>query len=954
MTTPGGAKTPTDPKPDPAAVDLGDLRLSWIYKLRKDEIDAELDKFRLDLTGTVEEKKKRLVRFIREGCTSPRPGRQTEHLQFPVPPPLPTTGNQIPSVQQPSLTAPPATTVPPFPGAVSTFTVSTVCERVRKWNLRFNGKTDAVEFLEKLCEFQEHSGISTTALLPTLYEIFQGNALAWYRNNRELWSCWEDFVTDFKQFYLPVDYESFLEEQIYHRRQQPGESGRDYLVAIQTLLRRHGGFTPEKALYRLHGNLRPEYKEYIRLSDVQGTRDLVRRIEEFETIQEEKSRSKARPPTAAPSYTPRPQVTAPPPPTGPSPRRDPEPTTAPPRPTALSSNRGNPHQAAARPAASSPNTRPAGENSAPTSSSFNRNSICWRCGNGGHFRSQCQAPPRLFCSRCGQPGIMTRDCQCSRSEGLQRNCAVRPVPYRPVEILETVITPEHDNRPHVPVRIRNQTFLALVDTGSARSYIGNRVHRHCDQLGVPSQAATAPNIQLANGKVATVVRAYHLEFYVAAKRFEEWLDYLPDLSCDLVLGMDILSQHDFVISPAAATVRLDNTVVSTRSPPPPNPLGTMAPHISGQEESQRKEFLYTDVPSFQDIRDNSDLVQHNSYLKACEPAKQKYRPPHLRKLAITNQKKVDLPSLHSSEDEDPAARALEEASREPKDTSPAPRTVPPEPRTASPPAPVTENPAVHDRKPNVPNPSRIILALQDEPDLGIRLLGPPPTAAPAAGSTAPSTDCHIYLPVDRWALCWRCGHPGHSRYACKGKPKVFCSRCGLYGTMSKDCACDKASGQNHPRLSQSAHPRHRTSIRRPAPQPVPATKPLSRPEPPPKPSHDPRVTRHPVPPSPVEGNDREFEFSLAYTLGVARRHKQLLAGNQTQQTCRPRAPAQRIRLSPKVEYSARAQASPEPAAQSPAKAQVYPGHSKAKEPVADPPLHRADVPSTRPGTDSEP
>ncbi|KAJ8914923.1 hypothetical protein NQ315_016077 [Exocentrus adspersus] len=44
----------------------------------------------------------------------------------------------------------------------------------------------------------------------------------------------------------------------------------------------------------------------------------------------------------------------------------------------------------------------------------------------------------------------------------------------------------------------------------------------------------------------------------------------------------------------------------------------------------------------------------------------------------------------------------------------------------------------------------------------------------------------------------------------------------------------------------------------------------------------------------------------------------------------------------------------EPAAQTPAKAQVYPGHSKTKEPVADRPLLRADVPSTRPGTDSEP
>ncbi|KAJ8912092.1 hypothetical protein NQ315_012840 [Exocentrus adspersus] len=775
MTTPGGAKTPTDPKPDPAAVDLGDLRLSWIYKLRKDEIDAELDKFRLDLTGTVEEKKKRLVRFIREGCTSPRPGRQTEHLQFPVPPPLPTTGNQIPSVQQPSLTAPPATTVPPFPGAVSTFTVSTVCERVRKWNLRFNGKTDAVEFLEKLCEFQEHSGISTTALLPTLYEIFQGNALAWYRNNRELWSCWEDFVTDFKQFYLPVDYESFLEEQIYHRRQQPGESGRDYLVALQTLLRRHGGFTPEKALYRLHGNLRPEYKEYIRLSDVQGTRDLVRRIEEYETIQEEKSRSKARPPTAAPQlYSPS---------TG---NRSSATNWTIPKARPGTDNRPTTTDRPVQPVTVEIRTRPQLDPPPPVRIPGPRAETPHRPAPASteiRFAGAVEMEDISAASVKHRPDFSAHD----------RNCAVRPVPYRPVEILETVITPEHDNRPHVPVRIRNQTFLALVDTGSARSYIGNRVHRHCDQLGVPNQAATAPNIQLANGKVATVVRAYHLEFYVAAKRFEEWLDYLPDLSCDLVLGMDILSQHDFVISPAAATVRLDNTVVSTRSPPPPNPLGTMAPHISGQEESQRKEFLYTDVPSFQDIRDNSDLVQHNSYLKACEPAQQKYRPPHLRKLAITNQKKVDLPSLHSSEDEDPAARALEEASREQKNTPPAPRTVPPEPRTASPPAAVTENPAAHDRKPDVPNPSRIILALPDEPDLGIRLLGPPPTAAPASGSTAPDTDCQIYLPVDRWALCW----------------------------------------------------------------------------------------------------------SLAYTLGVARRHKQLLAGNQTQQTCRPRAPAQRIRLSPK-------------------------------------------------------
>ncbi|KAJ8912159.1 hypothetical protein NQ315_006123 [Exocentrus adspersus] len=49
----------------------------------------------------------------------------------------------------------------------------------------------------------------------------------------------------------------------------------------------------------------------------------------------------------------------------------------------------------------------------------------------------------------------------------------------------------------------------------------------------------------------------------------------------------------------------------------------------------------------------------------------------------------------------------------------------------------------------------------------------------------------------------------------------------------------------------------------------------------------------------------------------------------------------------------KAQASPEPAAQTPAKAQVYPGHSKAKEPVADQPLPQADVPPASQRTSTE-
>ncbi|KAJ8914798.1 hypothetical protein NQ315_014542 [Exocentrus adspersus] len=47
------------------------------------------------------------------------------------------------------------------------------------------------------------------------------------------------------------------------------------------------------------------------------------------------------------------------------------------------------------------------------------------------------------------------------------------------------------------------------------------------------------------------------------------------------------------------------------------------------------------------------------------------------------------------------------------------------------------------------------------------------------------------------------------------------------------------------------------------------------------------------------------------------------------------------------------EASPEPAAQTPAKAQVYPGHSKAKEPVTAQPLPQADVPPASQRTRTE-
>lgn len=392
---------------DEADTEPGDIRLSWIYRLRKDEIDVELTKFRLSLSGTVDDKKRRLVRFIREGCASPRP--TTAPPVFPLPPPplvVPTISGPLPGIANETTGA--------------GMSVSSVCEKVRKWNLHFNGKTDAVEFLEKLCEFQEHSDIPNSALLPALYEIFQGNALAWYRNNRSLWNSWDDFITDFKYFYLPANFQSYLEDQIYNRRQLSGETGRDYVVALQTLLRRHGEFSPERALQRLYGNLQPEYRQYIRQSDVLSIRDLVCQIEEYEALQRELVASRpTKPPATQPTaYQRRTYATVAVEPPSPPPSRPPGTSPVVREGTVSQWKRQDRPTGPPLNAAASDRGREATRSPPSTSgarAAFDRSAICWRCGKTGHFRTQCREPPRLFCSRCGRAGVMTRDCRCTEA-----------------------------------------------------------------------------------------------------------------------------------------------------------------------------------------------------------------------------------------------------------------------------------------------------------------------------------------------------------------------------------------------------------------------------------------------------------------------------------------------------------------------------------------------------------
>lgn len=95
-------------------------------------------------------------------------------------------------------------------------------------------------------------------------EILQGEAALWFRNNRTMWRIWEDFTTDFKTFYFPVNYQVDLEAEISRRLQRPLESIPSYITDMQILMRRHGHMTKDQQLPWLFRNLLPEYRLQLR------------------------------------------------------------------------------------------------------------------------------------------------------------------------------------------------------------------------------------------------------------------------------------------------------------------------------------------------------------------------------------------------------------------------------------------------------------------------------------------------------------------------------------------------------------------------------------------------------------------------------------------------------------------------------------------------------------------
>lgn len=126
-------------------------------------------------------------------------------------------------------------------------------------------------------------------MLQGLPELLRGNTPHWYRNNRQAWTEWGDFVNAFREQFFPCRYRFQLKQEIRRRHQQPNEDFQQYATALATIIATSGGFSRRDQIDQIYENISPELKLYIRKENVHMLGELGAQATEIEDIERQKS-----------------------------------------------------------------------------------------------------------------------------------------------------------------------------------------------------------------------------------------------------------------------------------------------------------------------------------------------------------------------------------------------------------------------------------------------------------------------------------------------------------------------------------------------------------------------------------------------------------------------------------------------------------------------------------------
>jgi hypothetical protein len=231
-------------------------------------------------------------------------------------------------------------------------------------------------------------------------------------------------LNDFQLQYFPPGYTLKLDDEIRKRTQGEGETFRNYVVAISTLIRRRGGFTERDKVDRIYLNMHHNYKLYVRRRDFVNLAGLMKITEEYETCLNERQNYRP-PPNPAQALVPETayesrarfqrhvhnaSVL--------SPSSNPKPVSSNSVCTQTDTNdltkEYTPRSERQRPkytAGTDHRSRALARNQSPSPPV-----VCYNCDRPGHIYRFCRQPKVLKCHNCKKPGVRTNSCDCKGNE----------------------------------------------------------------------------------------------------------------------------------------------------------------------------------------------------------------------------------------------------------------------------------------------------------------------------------------------------------------------------------------------------------------------------------------------------------------------------------------------------------------------------------------------------------
>uniref|UniRef100_A0A1Y1NE45 CCHC-type domain-containing protein n=1 Tax=Photinus pyralis TaxID=7054 RepID=A0A1Y1NE45_PHOPY len=174
---------------------------------------------------------------------------------------------------------------------IQTSTSSVKIVPVHKWNLKFSGSgKDGMSinaFLERVEDLCQSRNVSKSQLFDSAIDLFEGEALLWFRMIRKQVGNWKDLVTFMKQEFTPAHTSDLLWQQILKRTQGPKESTGIYVAVMTTLFDRMPvRVTDELRLKVLRANILPFYQERLGLVEIKTPFELIEYCRRLEAIKE--------------------------------------------------------------------------------------------------------------------------------------------------------------------------------------------------------------------------------------------------------------------------------------------------------------------------------------------------------------------------------------------------------------------------------------------------------------------------------------------------------------------------------------------------------------------------------------------------------------------------------------------------------------------------------------------